>query len=122
MLLYHVWYMFNCNVKELGVMKKPNLGRSLFKHCLLVRRKLVHWLNAFSGWFTSEGPEATLHLYEIKLPVNYIHIFIILFLYTFSNCFSKADVQGLEVYEYSIEKIVRNFTDFMLLSSQEGMK
>lgn len=73
-------------------MEKSNLGGSLFKDGLLVGRKLVHWLNAFSGWFTSEDPEATLHLCEIKLPVSYILIFIILFLYTFSNCFSKADV------------------------------
>lgn len=103
-------------------MKKPNLGGSLFKDSLLVRRKLVHWLDAFFGWFTSKGPEATLHLYEIKLPVNCMHILIILFLYTFSNCSSKADVQGLGVYEYSVEGIVGNFTDFTLLGSQEGMK
>lgn len=58
----------------------------------------------------------------MKLSVSHLHIFIIPFLSTFSNCLHKADAQALEVYEYAVEKSMENFVDFMLFTSQEGMK
>lgn len=64
--------------KHLGVTKNPNAGGSLFKESLLLRCKLIPWLKEAPFW----SPKATLELMEIKLPVSYIHVFIIPCLFT----------------------------------------
>ena len=72
--------------EDLGVMENPNSRGSFFKDA-----SLVHRLNAFSGQLSSEGPETTLTLYEMKLPINHTHLFIISF---FSQIVSTKQMVG----------------------------
>ena len=74
-----------------------------------------------SGQVTSESPVAALDLYGNKAPCQSysshkygMMVSVIPFLFSLSDCLSKAHVLVLEVYEYSVGEILENFIDVLL--------